>query len=216
MNLRVLIIGDQKIVCEGLRSLLAKQPDVQLIGEAQSERQALELLEEIRPDLVIMNVKLSDECVEIARQVLIKTQNTKIIALLMNSNHRFVREMTRAGVHGYLLKDFGFEELVNAMSTVIQGHIYITPRIMDMIVEDYNSQLKISKLSNFLTLTGRQSELLHLIGEGYSIQDIARRMALNKNTVRYRRRQIMKKLNIYTVAGLTRYAFREGLTRRDT
>lgn len=216
MSVRVLIVDDHKIMREGLRSLLEKQPDTEVAAEAENAREALQLVEEVKPDIVIMDVVMpSLNGIEATRRLLAKIPSIKVIALSMYSDKRFVMEMLRAGAAGYLLKDCAFEELDEAIRTVMQDRTYITPRIVDIIVKDYFSQAEKPRSSALSALTSRQYEVLQLLAEGKSTREIAKQMALSVKTIESHRQQIISKLNIRSVAGLTKYAIREGLISPD-
>ncbi len=216
MSVRVLIVDDHKIVREGLRSLLAKEPDIEVVGEAESAYQAIDLAEEMRPDLVLMDIVMPGlNGIEATRLVLAKAPTVKVIALSMYSERQYVIEMLRAGACGYLLKDCALEQLGEAIRTVAQGRTYITQRITDVIIEDYTSQVRNPRSAASSVLTSKQYKILQLLAEGNSTREIALRMALNTKTVESHRRRIMQKLNIHTIAGLTKYAIRDGLVSAD-
>ena len=217
MSVRVIIVDDHKIMREGLRSLLEKQPDIEVVAEAENAHEAIRLIVELVPDIVIVDVVMpSLNGIETTRRILNKVPTTKVIALSMHSDKRFVMEMLKAGASGYLLKDCAFEELDGAIRTVIQDRTYITPRIVDIIVKDYFSQAEKPSSSALSSLTSRQYEVLQLLAEGKTTREIARQMALSVKTIESHRQQIIHKLNIRSIAGLTKYAIREGLISSDT
>ena len=216
MSTRVLIVDDHKIMREGLRSLLEKQPDMEVVAEAENAQTALKLVEELKPDLVIIDVVMPAlNGIEATRRILTKVPSVKVIALSMYSDKRFVMEMLRAGASGYLLKDCAFEELDGAIRAVTQGRTYITPRIVDIIVKDYFSQVEKPSSSALSSLTSRQYEVLQLLAEGRTTREIAQQMSLSVKTIESHRQQIISKLNIRSIAGLTKYAIREGLISTD-
>ena len=216
MSIRVLVVDDHKIMREGLRSLLEKQPDIEVVAEAESAREALRLVQELTPDIVIIDVVMpSLNGIEATRRILSKVPAVKVIALSMYADKRFVMEMLRAGASGYLLKDCAFEELDEAIRTVTQDRTYITPRIVDIIVKDYFSQVEKPSSSAVSSLTSRQYEVLQLLAEGKTTREIAHQMSLSVKTIESHRQQIINKLNIHSIAGLTKYAIREGLISPD-
>ena len=216
MSIRVLVVDDHKIMREGLRSLLEKQPDIEVVAEAESAREALRLVQELTPDIVIIDVVMpSLNGIEATRRILSKVPTVKVIALSMYADKRFVMEMLRAGASGYLLKDCAFEELDEAIRAVIQDRTYITPRIVDIIVKDYFSQVEKPNSSAVAALTSRQYEVLQLLAEGKTTREIAQQMSLSVKTIESHRQQIINKLNIHSIAGLTKYAIREGLISPD-
>ena len=217
MSTKVLIVDDHKIMREGLRSLLEKKPDIEVVAEAENAREALKLVQEMVPNIVIIDVVMpSLNGIEATRRILARTPNVKIIALSMYSDKRFVMEMLRAGASGYLLKDCAFEELDEAIRTVMQERTYITPRIVDIIVKDYFSKEEKPSSSALTALTSRQYEVLQLLAEGKTTREIAQQMSLSVKTIESHRQQIINKLNIRSIAGLTKYAIREGLIASDT
>jgi DNA-binding NarL/FixJ family response regulator len=216
MSIRVLVVDDHKIMREGLRSLLEKQPDIEVVAEAESAREALKLVQEMMPDIVIIDVVMpSLNGIEATRRILSKVPTIKVIALSMYSDKSFVREMLRAGASGYLIKDCAFEELDEAIRAVIQDRTYITPRIVDIIVKDYFSQVEKPNSSALAALTSRQYEVLQLLAEGKTTREIAQQMSLSVKTIESHRQQVINKLNIHSIAGLTKYAIREGLISPD-
>ena len=216
MSIRVLVVDDHKIMREGLRSLLEKQPDIEVVAEAENAQQALKLAQEMTPDLAIIDVVMpSLNGIEATRRILSKVPAVKVIALSMYADKRFVMEMLRAGASGYLLKDCAFEELDEAIRTVTQDRTYITPRIVDIIVKDYFSQVEKPSSSAVSALTSRQYEVLQLLAEGKTTREIAHQMSLSVKTIESHRQQIINKLNIHSIAGLTKYAIREGLISPD-
>jgi len=214
--MRVLLVDDHKMMREGLISLLEKQQDVEEVIEAESGAEALKTVDEVQPDIVIMDVIMPGlNGTETTRRILNKAPDTKVIALSMHSDKRFIMEMLRAGASGYLLKDCAFEELIEAIDTVSSDRTYITPRIVDIIVKDYFYQLETPDSSALSSLTSRQYEVLQLLAEGKTTRDIAQRMSLSIKTIESHRQQIINKLNIHSIAELTRYAIRQGLISPD-
>jgi len=213
MSIRVLIADDHKIVREGLRSLLEKQPDMEVVAEAEDGRIALSLVQETLPNVVIMDVAMSNlNGIEATRQIMIKAPGTKVIALSMYSDRRFIMGMLNAGASGYLLKDCAFEELAEAIRTVATDRTYLSPAIVDIVVKNYIRQLEKANATAFSLLTPREREVLQLLAEGRTVKEIARHLSLSIKTIETYRHQIMHKVDIHSVAELTKYAIREGLT----
>ncbi len=213
MSIRVLIADDHKIVREGLRSLLEKQPDMEVVAEAEDGRIALSLVQETLPNVVIMDVAMSNlNGIEATRQIMIKAPGTKVIALSMYSDRRFIMGMLNAGASGYLLKDCAFEELAEAIRTVATDRTYLSPAIVDIVVKNYIRQLEKANATAFSFLTPREREVLQLLAEGRTVKEIARHLSLSIKTIETYRHQIMHKVDIHSVAELTKYAIREGLT----
>ena len=218
MSIKILLADDHKIIRQGLRSLIDEEPDLELLGEAENGRQAVELADELLPDIVIMDVTMPDlNGMEATRHILAEHQNIKVIALSMHSDALFVTEMLKSGASGYLLKDSAFEELVQAIHAVALGKTYLSPAISDVVVDGYLNRLATqSEPSATDVLTNREREVLQLLAEGKSTKEIARELHISAKTVETHRRQIMNKLEIFTVAELTKYAIRKGITSLET
>jgi DNA-binding NarL/FixJ family response regulator len=211
--MRILLADDHKITRQGLRSLLEKQPDMEVVAEAENGRTAVRLAAEMAPDVVIMDITMPDlNGVEATRQILDKSPDIKIIGLSMHSDALFVTEMLKNGAAGYLLKDCAFEELTRAIRTVIDNKTYLSPSISGVVVEDYIHRLTKADFSGSDILSDREKEVLQLMAEGSSTKNIALKLHISVKTVETHRRQIMSKLDIHTVAELTKYAIRKGLT----
>ena len=213
MSIRILLADDHKITREGLRSLLEKEQDMDVVAEAENGRTAVRLAHKLLPNMVIMDVTMPDlNGVEAARQIVGRVPNVKIIALSMHSDSLFVTEMLRSGASGYLLKDCAFNELALAIRAVASGKTYLSPSISGVVVEDYLHRLTKTNSSSSEILTDREREVLQLMAEGKSTKQIALKLSISVKTVETHRRQIMNKLDIHTVAELTKYAIRKGLT----
>ena len=217
MSIRILLADDHKITRQGLRSLLDKEFDMEVVAEAEQGRTAVRLVRELSPQVVIMDVTMPDlNGVEAARQIVSEFPDVKIIALSMHSDSLFVTEMLRSGASGYLLKDCAFEELARAIRTVVAGRTYLSPSISGVVVDDYLHRLSKADLPGSEVLTDREREVLQLLAEGKSTKQIALKLHISVKTVETHRRQIMNKLDIHTVAELTKYAIRKGLTSLET
>ena len=216
MSIRILLADDHKITRQGLRSLLEKQPDMEVVAEAEEGRTAVRLVRELVPNVVIMDVSMPDlNGMEASRQIVGEFPNVKIIALSMHSDTLFVTEMLRSGASGYLLKDCAFEELAQAIRTVMDDKTYLSPSISGLVVDDYLHRLSKADFSDSQVLSDREREVLQLMAEGKSTKQIALKLHISTKTVETHRRQIMNKLDIHTVAELTKYAIRKGLTSLD-
>jgi DNA-binding NarL/FixJ family response regulator len=209
---RILIADDHRITRQGLRSLLEKENDMEVVAEASDGRTAVELTREMKPDVVIMDVSMPDlNGIEAARQIIDRYRGVKVIALSMHSDTLFVTEMLKSGVSGYLLKDCAFEELAGAIRSVMAGKTYLSPSISGVVVNGYLNRIADTAVSPS-GLTDREREVLQMIAEGKSTKQIALKLHISVKTVETHRRQIMNKLNIFSVAELTKYAIRKGLT----
>jgi DNA-binding NarL/FixJ family response regulator len=220
--MKVLIADDHRIVREGLRSLLEDQPDLEVVAEADNGRQALEMAAEHEPDVVVMDVAMPQlNGIEATRRLMNDQPNTKVVALSMHSDRRYVAEALKAGAAGYLLKDGAFDELVTAIRAVVANKVYLSPRVAGVVVDDYVRRLPADEggrtsgreeSNAFHKLTVREREVLQLMAEGFATKEIATRLHVSVKTVETHRRQLMEKLQLYSVAEVTKYAIREGLT----
>jgi DNA-binding NarL/FixJ family response regulator len=198
---------------EGLKSLLNDEPDLEVISEADNGRRAIELAEELRPEVVVMDIGMPElNGIEATRRIVLDHPETKVIALSMHSDRRFMAEILKAGAAGYLLKDAAYEELAGAIRTVVADKMYLSPRIADVVVEDYVRHMPRGEPSAFAALTAREREVLQLLAEGKATKQAAACLHVSVKTVETHRRSIMTKLDIHSVAELTKYAIREGLT----
>jgi DNA-binding NarL/FixJ family response regulator len=217
VSIRILLADDHKITREGLRSLLEKESDMKVVAEAEEGRTAVRLTRELVPHVVIMDVSMPDlNGMEAARQITGESPDVRIIALSMHSDALFVTEMLKSGASGYLLKDCAFEELARAIRTVVVGKTYLSPAISGVVVDDYLHRLAKSDFSGPQVLSSREREVLQLLAEGKSTKQIALKLHISAKTVETHRRQIMDKLDIHSVAELTKYAIRKGFTSLET
>ena len=217
MSVKVLLVDDHAIIREGLRSLLEKQPDLEVVADVDDGRRAIELVRELSPDVVIMDVTMPRlGGIEATRQITGEFPAVKVIALSIHSRRPFVADMLQAGAAGYILKECLFDELVEAIHAVNGGARYLSPKITDVIVSDYVKRLSSDDASPLQSLTGREREVLQLVAEGKSTKEIAMELHVSTKTIEANRRQIMEKLGMHSVAELTKYAVREGLTSLET
>ena len=213
MKTRILLVDDHKILRDGICSLVKGYDDMEVVGEAADGRTAIRLVQELSPDVVIMDISMPDlNGIDATRKIIADYPNVKIIALSMHYDKQFVSEIFKAGASGYLIKDSAFDELEHAVRIVMDGKTYINPQIASLVVESLVNQTTPSSRKAFSLLTEREREVLQLISEGKSTKQIATDLHVSSKTVESHRRQVMGKLNIRNVAELTKYAIREGLT----
>jgi DNA-binding NarL/FixJ family response regulator len=185
---------------------------MEVVGEAEDGQKALELVRQLVPDIVIMDVTMPNlNGVGATKEITKELPKVKVLALSIHSNKRFVADMLKAGAAGYILKECLLEELIEAIRTIIAGNIYFSPGITDVVVDDYMNHLS-EAMEPTKPLTDKERQVLQCIANGIPIKDIATQMNLSIKTVEFNRRQIMKKLKIHSIASLTKYAIREGLT----
>jgi DNA-binding NarL/FixJ family response regulator len=213
MSTKILLADDHNLIREGLRTLISDEANMSVIAEAEEGRTAVQLADKLSPDVVIMDITMPGlNGIEATRQILSKNPAPKVIALSMHTDRRMILEMLNAGASGYLLKDCAFGEVIRAIETVMSNCTYLSPRIADIIVKDYIHRIPPDDLSSLTLLSPREREVLQLLAEGRKTRDIASLLHVSAKTVDNYRTQIMEKLGIYSIAELTKYAIREGLT----
>jgi DNA-binding NarL/FixJ family response regulator len=213
MAIKVLIADDHQIVRQGLRTLLEREPDLEVVAEAENGRSTVRLARESHPEVIIMDVAMPDmNGIEATRQIISEMPKVKVIALSMYADRRFVANMLKAGASGYLLKDCASEELVRAIRVVMAHKTFLSPGVADIVVKDYVQAPLGSEVSAFSVLSNREREVLQLMAEGRSTNQIAECLHVSVKTVETHRQQMMQKLKMHSVAELTKYAIREGLT----
>ncbi len=213
MSIRILIADDHSITREGLKVMLNKMENFEVVAEAENGRLAISLTRKLLPDVVVMDINMPDlNGVDATRQIVAELPQTRIIALSMYSDRSYVKGMLKAGVSGYLLKNCAFEELADAIQTVMRYQTYLSPKISEIVRDEFVKMMGSNEPNTVELLTDKEREVLQLIAEGKKTKDIAELLHISVKTVEARRSKIMEKLNINNVAGLTKYAIREGLT----
>ena len=213
MSIKILIADDHQITREGVRSMLEREDDMKVVGEAEDGRSAVRLARELAPDVILMDVCMPGMNGIVATSlILAEAPRIKVIALSMLDDRRFVLNMLRAGASGYLIKDCSFKELIQAIRRVAANKNYLSPGIVDMVVKDYVMPPANSGSPDSANLTIREKEVLQLVAEGYSTPQIASSLHLSAKTIDSHRQNLMGKINAKGIAGLTKYAIREGLT----
>lgn len=217
MAIRIILADDHTVMRQGLRTLLEGEPDMEVVAEADNGRVAVELAEELRPDIVVMDVGMPElNGVEATRRIVALDAGVKVVGLSMHADRQFVTRMLEAGASGYLLKDCAFEELFTAIRCANEGHTYLSPRIAGVVVDSYVRRRASGAPPSVAELTPREREVLQLIAEGNNTKRIARDLGVSVKTIETHRRNMMDKLKVHSVAELTKYALREGLTSLDT
>jgi len=213
MATKVLLVDDHEIMREGMSALLRKYSEFEVIGLASDGREAIEMVAQLHPDVVIMDVGMPNlNGVDATRQLISAHPNLKIMALSAHSDGSVVVKMIRAGAAGYMLKESAFEELVEGLNTLMEGKTFLCKKISKVVFSEYVDLVSNSKAMKGNGLTNREREVLQLVAEGKTTKEIAELLQLSTKTIDSHREHIMEKLGIRNIAGLTKYAIREGLT----
>jgi len=212
LKTRLVLADDHAIFREALRTMLHAEPDIEVVGEAGNGHDAIALVRDLNPDVLVIDVGMPDmNGIEATATIVARSPRIQVIALSTHSDRRFVNEMIKAGASGYVVKTAASTELLRAIRAVVQGQSYLCPEVaagvMRASAED--PQQRGFRLPE---LTRREREVLKLIAEGHRTAGIASRLHLAPTTVDVHRRNLMRKLELHSVAELTKYALREGLT----
>jgi DNA-binding NarL/FixJ family response regulator len=212
MTIRILIADDQQLFRDGLRALIERENDMDVVAEAENGREAIELAKDAKPDLIVMDINMPDLNGIDATQVICKElPDIKLIALSIHSTQKFVSEMIRAGASGYIVKHCAFKELAMAIRTVSEGKPYLCTEILSTVMDEFASNSPSGQLTVFSALSTREREVMQLVAEGMKSEEIASHLFISVKTVSSHRRHIMKKLNLKSQTDITRYAISEGL-----
>jgi DNA-binding NarL/FixJ family response regulator len=213
MKIRILIADDHRIIRDGLSVLIEKESNMAVIATAENGRKTLQLAQKLEPDIIIMDISMPElNGIDATKQIKSVVPKSKIIALSMHSDKRFVSEMLQAGASGYLLKDCAFEELAGAINAVYNNQTYLSPKITGVIVDDYISHISAKEPVCPDVLSPREREVLQLIAEGKSTKTIASHLKVSVKTIETHRHNIKEKLHTQSLAELTKYAIRHGIT----
>ncbi len=216
MDIKILLADDHKLLREGLRALIEEQENMTVVAEAEDGRSAVQLAAKLSPDIIVMDISMPGlNGIDATRRITAESPGIKVIALSMHAERDFVVEMFKAGAAGYLLKDCAFEELILAIRAVSSKKAYLSSKLSDAMIKDYVNLFPKKKLSAFSALTAREREVLQLLAEGKSTREVAAKLNVSTKTVETFRRLIMEKLDIHSIAELTKYAIRAGLTSLD-
>jgi DNA-binding NarL/FixJ family response regulator len=210
---KIVIAEDHTILREGLKALISSNPEFEIVGEAKDGAEAIRSVNNIRPDLVLMDLSMPkmsgmSAIVEIKKSA----PETKILVLTIHNMEEYILEALRAGANGYVLKDADQEELLLAIKTVLEGKSFLSPSVSKKVIEGYLEGKKSVKTdTSWETLTQREREVLKLIAEGYKNKEIANLLFISAKTVEKHRANLMKKLDIHNVQSLTAFAIERGL-----
>ena len=214
--MKILLADDHAIIRDGLATLL-KQSDHEIVGEAVDGRSAVQMALELKPDIVVMDIGMPGmNGIEATRHLIEQAAELHVIALSMHSDATYVGRMLQAGARAYLLKESAFDELEEAIDNVQRGRIFLGSKIQGVVVGDYVDRLGGKRPTSPVTLTNKEREVLQLVAEGKSTKEIAQALSITVKTVETHRHNIMNRLGIRSIAQLTKYAIRQGLTSLDS
>jgi len=212
--IKILIADDHEILREGIRKMIEKEPDMEVVGEAEDGRSAVKMARKLAPDVVLMDITMPDlNGMDATRKIVSETPGVKVLALSMHQDRKYVTGMLEAGATGYLIKGCKFEELATAIRSVARKNVYLSPRIADMVLQGYLG--KSPKKFAEPVLSSREREVLQLLAEGNSVKETAFKLGVSAKTVETHRRHIMEKLQISNSSEIVKYALREGLITLD-
>jgi DNA-binding NarL/FixJ family response regulator len=213
MSIRILLADDHALIIEGLRALLVQHPDMEVIAVVPDGREAIRVACAERPDVVIMDVSMPGmNGIEATRQLTTELPEVKVLCLSMHADRHFVLAMLDAGAAGYVLKQRTETELVRAIRTVVGNQTYLCPSVAGLVLDAYKAAQAFGPTSALSLLTAREREVLQLIAEGHSNREMAARLGVSVKTINTHREHLMTKLDLHSVAALTKFAIREGLT----
>jgi len=206
--IRILLADDHAVVRQGFKMILAAQAEMEIVGEAGNGREAVDLAQKLKPDVVVMDVAMPElNGIEATRRLAASSPHTRVLALSMHKDSVYVREILRAGARGYLLKDSVAADLVSAVRAVAAGEGYLSPAVSDAVLNDYRRHVT----NPIDQLTSREREVLQMLAEGKTNKEIAVVLNLSVYTIDAHRGRIMEKLNVHSINELVRFAVRNGL-----
>ncbi|MCD4803360.1 MAG: response regulator transcription factor [Anaerolineales bacterium] len=215
-TIRVVLAEDHTIVRQGLRSILEQQPGIEVIAEAENGREAVQIAEQLKPDLVLMDFSMPElNGLEATRQIKQRVPEVKVLILTRHANQEYVKSILGAGASGYLIKKSAADELVLAIQSVYKGNSFLDPSISKMVIEGYLHQAEGETQDQGLKITPRQREVLQLIAEGHPNREIASILHISVKTVDNHRANLMGKLGLSSTADLIQYAIRQGIISLD-
>jgi len=212
-KVRLLVADDHKIFRQGIKKLLEEEPDLQVVGESADGRETVKKATELKPDIVLMDIAMSNlNGLEATKQIKKVLPEVKVIMLTMHKNEEYVLQSFQAGASGYILKEGAVEELVSAIRSISADKSFLSPTVSKTLVDAYLRKMETGKTETpFDLLTDREREVLQLIAEGYTNREVAKQLFISVKTVEAHRAHIMQKLNIHDIAKLVKYAIQKGL-----
>jgi two-component system response regulator NreC len=214
-KIRVLLTDDHTLFRQGIRTLLAAEPDIEVVGEAANATDAVALCAELRPEIVLMDIGMPGlSAFEAARQIRKNRPDTRVLFLTMYDDEDYLVECMEVGAAGYVLKDSPAPQLLTAIRDVHRGGSYLSPRMLSQLVDDFRCRIhSTARMPRFSTLTGREKEILKLLAEGNSVKEIAGGLNLSVKTIEAHKFNLMRKLDIHNKAQLIQYAIQKKIIR---
>ncbi|MDX1777246.1 MAG: response regulator transcription factor [Thermodesulfobacteriota bacterium] len=211
-KIKVLVADDHTILRQGIKSLLANEEEIEVIGEAKNGREALTIIEETLPDVILMDIAMPGlNGLEATRRIKKKFPRMKVLVLTMYTNEEYIFQILNAGANGYLVKETAFQDLISAIKAVYKNEAFMSPSISKKVINSYIKRAQNDEEVTCEVLTTREREILQLIAEGNSSKKIAELLFISPKTVETHRTHIMDKLNIHNRTGLVKYAIRKGI-----
>jgi two-component system response regulator NreC len=215
-KIKVVVADDHTILRQGIKALLDNQKGIEVVGEAKDGREAIKTIEELLPDVILMDIAMPGlNGLEATRRIKKKFPKVKVVVLTMHANEEYIFQILNAGADGYLVKETAFQDLISAINAVHKGEAFMSPSISKKVMTDYIQRAQGEEKVDFDTLTTREREILQLVAEGNSNKKIAEALFISPKTVETHRAHIMDKLNIHDRAGLIKYAIRKGMINLD-
>ncbi|MBW1838294.1 MAG: response regulator transcription factor [Deltaproteobacteria bacterium] len=215
-KIKVVVADDHTILRQGIKALLDNLEEIEVVGEAKDGREAIKAIEELSPDVILMDIAMPGlNGLEATRRIKKKFPKTKVVVLTMHTNEEYIFQILNAGADGYLVKETAFQDLISAINSVHRGEAFMSPSISKKVMTDYIQRAQGEERVGFDTLTTREREILQLVAEGNSNKKIAEVLFISPKTVETHRAHIMDKLNIHDRAGLIKYAIRKGMINLD-
>jgi two-component system response regulator NreC len=215
-KIKVLVADDHTILRQGIKSLLANEKEIEVIGEAKDGREALTIIEETLPDVILMDIAMPGlNGLEATRRIKKKFPRMKVLVLTMYTNEEYIFQILNAGANGYLVKETAFQDLISAIKAVYKNEAFMSPSISKKVINSYIKRAQKDEEETCEILTTREREILQLIAEGNSSKKIAELLFISPKTVETHRTHIMDKLNIHNRTGLVKYAIRKGIVDVD-